>query len=412
MQVREGIDHSEAMIAKARDLAMEFARTYPERDRNREFPHEEMAALKESGLLDIVVPHEHGGSDLPFRDLVEVVGTLATGNPSVAQMFAAHAIVVRLILPRLPEEQRERLCREIVEEHAFIANASGERYAKSKYAWETVFHPTPEGDGVRIKGKKFFCTGSLASDRILVLGILDGEVAGAFVPRDAAGMVIHDDWTPNAMGQRGTSSGTTELNDVRVPWDLVLPKLADRENPGPSSYFVVFAPMLEVAFSAIFIGTATGALNHAIQYVKTKTRPWVQGGVEKTVEDPYILQQVGRMKAYLLAGQAVIERAARSVEGLLAVYGQQIEPEQLAHVRAEAMVMTAQAKVVSTEVALRVCEEVFQICGARATLAEEDFDRYWRDVRTLTLHDPVNYQAKLVGEYLLQGKHPKMSPVS
>lgn len=412
MQKEETIARRQDALAKARSLAAEFARTYPVRDRNREFPHEEMSRLKQSGLLDMVVPREYGGSDLPFGDLVEVVGTLATGNPSVAQMFAAHAIVVRLILPRLPAEQRRRLCREIVEEHAFIANASGERYAKSKYAWETVFHPTPEGDGVRIKGKKFFCTGSLASDRILVLGVLDGEVAGAFVPRNADGMVVHDDWTPMAMGQRGTSSGTIELNDVRVPWDLVLPKLADRDNPGPSSYFVVFAPMLEAAFSAIFIGTASGALEHAMQYVKTKTRPWVQGGVEKAVEDPYILQQVGRMQAYLLAGRAVIERSARSVEGLLAVYGQQIEPEELARIRAEAMVVTAQAKVVSTEVALRVCEQVFQICGARATLAEEDFDRYWRDVRTLTLHDPVNYQAKLVGEYLLQGKRPKMSPVS
>ncbi len=412
MQLENDMDRRQAAIAKASALAAEFARTYPLRDRDREFPHQEMSTLKQSGLLDMAVPRDNGGSALPFSAIVEVVGTLATGNPAIAQMFGANSILVSLVIPNLPAEQRERLCREIIEDHAFIANASSERYAKTKYAWETAFHPTPGGDGVRVKGKKFFCTGSLASDRILVMGMLDGAVAGAFVPRDADGMVIHDDWTPAAMGQRGTASGTIEFNDVYVPWELVVRKPADRDKPDPTSSFVLIGLMQQVTFSAIFIGAASAALNHAMQYVKTKTRPWVQGGVEKTVEDPYILQQVGKMKAYLLAGEGGIERAARSVEGLLAAYGRQTELERLEQVRIEAMVVTAQAKVVTTEVALRVCEEIFQICGARATLVEENFDRYWRDVRTLTLHDPVNYHAKLVGEHFLQGKPPKMAPLS
>jgi alkylation response protein AidB-like acyl-CoA dehydrogenase len=80
--------------------------------------------------------------------------------------------------------------------------------------------------------------------------------------------------------------------------------------------------------------------------------------------------------------------------------------------RAEAMIAIAQAKVVCTEVSLRVCMDVFKICGTRSALANEDFDRFLRDVRTLTLHDPVEYKAKIIGNYELQRKFPFPSFVS
>ena len=44
--------------------------------------------------------------------------------------------------------------------------------------------------------------------------------------------------------------------------------------------------------------------------------------------------------------------------------------------------------------------------GARSAMGEENLDRFWRDARTLTLHDPKEYKAKLLGEYVLHGKYP------
>ena len=66
----------------------------------------------------------------------------------------------------------------------------------------------------------------------------------------------------------------------------------------------------------------------------------------------------------------------------------------------------ASVKVVATDTALRVTNGVFEVTGARATAAKVGLDRFWRDVRTHTLHDPVAYKKEELGRYVLQGQIP------
>ena len=392
---------SEEVLDQAKELAAEFAQTYPVRDKNREFPYEEMTRLKASGLLAAPVPKQYGGLGLSTGEIIETTLIIAGGNPSIAQMYGGHAVMMaETIHAFAADDLKKRLYGEVVEKNAFMANASSERQSKHVLAWETTFTPAPNRDGILIKGKKFFSTGSLASDYLFVPGMLDSEVAVAFVPTKAEGLVIHDDW--KAMGQRGTASGTTELNNVYVGMDWVIPKLGSTQEPDPTD---LFAPLIQSVFTAIYVGTAQAALDYALNYVKTKTRPFPFSGVEAAIQDPYILQEVGVLSAYLAAAECLLLKAVESVERVVAGRGK-ITREELAGQRAAAMVEVAKAKVVATEVALRVCEGIFQLCGARSAVAEEDSDRFWRDVRTLTLHDPKDYKARLIGEYLLQDKYP------
>ena len=69
----------------------------------------------------------------------------------------------------------------------------------------------------------------------------------------------------------------------------------------------------------------------------------------------------------------------------------------------------ASVKVVATDTALRVTSGVFEVTGARATAAKVGLDRYWRDVRTHTLHDPVAYKEEELGRFLLKGEVPEPS---
>ncbi len=64
----------------------------------------------------------------------------------------------------------------------------------------------------------------------------------------------------------------------------------------------------------------------------------------------------------------------------------------------------ASAKVVTTDTALRVTAGVFEVTGSRATSREVGLDRFWRDVRTYTLHDPVAYKNRELGEFVLLDK--------
>lgn len=49
-------------------------------------------------------------------------------------------------------------------------------------------------------------------------------------------------------------------------------------------------------------------------------------------------------------------------------------------------------KVVTTDTGLRVTAGIFEVTGASATKSTIGLDRFWRDIRIHTLHDPVAYK--------------------
>jgi alkylation response protein AidB-like acyl-CoA dehydrogenase len=74
--------------------------------------------------------------------------------------------------------------------------------------------------------------------------------------------------------------------------------------------------------------------------------------------------------------------------------------------RGELAEHVAALKVVSTDVALDVTSTIFEVTGARATSNAVGLDRFWRNVRTHTLHDPVAYKRREVGDHYVNGTHP------
>lgn len=73
-------------------------------------------------------------------------------------------------------------------------------------------------------------------------------------------------------------------------------------------------------------------------------------------------------------------------------------------VRGEVAEWVASAKVVTTDTGLKVTAGVFEVTGSRATGKKVGLDRFWRDIRTHTLHDPVAYKNRELGEFLLLDK--------
>jgi alkylation response protein AidB-like acyl-CoA dehydrogenase len=69
----------------------------------------------------------------------------------------------------------------------------------------------------------------------------------------------------------------------------------------------------------------------------------------------------------------------------------------------------ATAKIAATRTGLMLTQDMFQVMGARATTAALNLDRFWRNVRTQTLHDPIDYKYQEVGEWVLTGKVPHPS---
>ena len=196
------------------------------------------------------------------------------------------------------------------------------------------------------------------------------------------------------MGQRTTASGTIELNNVRVAPERVFPA------PQYSSVSLS-GSQAQLMYSAIFLGIARAALQDSLDYVRARTRPWIHSGVERAVDDPYVLMRVGEMTVAVTAATAVLDHG---IEAWLSAASHLSQ-----RTRDAAVVAAAEAKVVTGDTALKVSETLFKVCGTGAVADRYNLGRHWRNARTLTLHDPADYKLRLIGDYVLTGTSPPVS---
>ncbi|WP_214367001.1 acyl-CoA dehydrogenase family protein [Pseudonocardia sp. H11422] len=386
-----------AALALAGQLAESWRDSAAERDRERAFPHEEIARLKASGLQALGVPCEHGGPGTSYGDRARTLGRLAETDPSIAQIYLVQLFWSEVVNYAAPQALKQEFNQRIVDGDLWLGNAASEIGTKTSV--QSSLTISSSGSDWLINGRKFYCTGSLAADELVVTGVdpATEQHRLAFVGVDAEGLTIIDDWS--GLGQRGTASGSIEFVNVRVPAARV---------PDPAGFMDVFesrTSMITVLaqnfFAAIYTGIAKNALHDAIDYVTARARPWFQSGVDRASDDPHVLRHVGRMKAQLDATEALKEQAFDVMDDACAA------PSEEA--RGLAIVEASKAKLMATEVGLEICERLFQICGASSTVAKYDMDRHWRNMRTLTLHDPVDYKAQLIGDHVLNGRFPEVS---
>ncbi|WP_063006955.1 SfnB family sulfur acquisition oxidoreductase [Nocardia kruczakiae] len=396
-------------------LAAQFAVDAARRDSARELPHRELDQLSASGLLAVTVPAEFGGADLAPAQVAEVFRLLAAADPNIAQIPHSHFVYLNLLRLAGTRAQRERYFGRVLA-GARIANAQSERTSATIADIGTTVRPV-DGEFVdgefRIDGTKFYCTGSLFADLLAVLTRLDdpdgrsgldpGEYI-AFLPADTAGVTIVDDW--NGIGQRTTGSGTVTFDAVRVSADQLIPRAAAVRAP---TGYGAFAQLLHVA---IDVGIARGALDAATDFVRTESRPWFEAGVDRASEDPLVIQRIGELAVTVAAAEATFEVAGRTVDRVVAQTNSgDLDAETAAALAAEASIAVATAKITSDRAANEVSAALFEVSGTRSAAADLDLDRFWRNARTHTLHDPVRWKYQHIGRAVLNGTPPPLHGV-
>ncbi|ALL70231.1 Acyl-CoA dehydrogenase (plasmid) [Paraburkholderia caribensis MBA4] len=387
--VRVIADDAQA-IAVAHELARRVAVGASERDRERRLPREEIEWFSQSGLWAITVPKAYGGAGVSFVTLTEVIKIVSAADPSLGQLPQNHFGLVDVIALTGTEEQKRYFFAEILAGKRF-GNGFSEKGTKNVLDLRTTVRR--DGDDYVIDGTKFYSTGALFAHFVPVLGLDEERKAWlAYIPKGTAGLEVIDDWS--GFGQRTTASGTVTLEDVRVPASHVLP--AQRVSDEPT----LNGPVSQIIQAAIDAGIAKGAIADTLEFVRTRTRPWVDSGVDKASDDPLTLREIGRLHIQLHAAEALLERAAGVIDELSA-RGATTEDDV-----ARASVAVGEAKVLTTEIALLAGEKLFELAGTQSTLSEHNFDRHWRNARTHTLHDPVRWKYHLVGNYYLNGVKP------
>nr|WP_238936498.1 SfnB family sulfur acquisition oxidoreductase [Pseudomonas typographi] len=353
----------------ARYLATEFASGAAERDRERRLPHAELDRLSASGLLALTVPKAFGGLDASVATVAEVIALLSAADGSIGQIPQNHFYALEVLRVNGTAAQQRRLFAE-AQAGVRFGNALAEIGTKTSQHRTTSL--TPDGTGNRINGRKFYATGALFAQRVPT-SVIDpeGRQQMAFVHREASGLRIIDDWS--GMGQRTTGSGSVVFEQVYVDADDVVPFQASFERP------TAVGPVAQLLHAAIDTGLARGAFDRARQLAEP--------------HDDLVAYSLGELAVHVAATEALLRVAGEHVQAAR-------EAPDSARVAAASLAV-AEVRALSTDTSLAAGNLLVELAGSGAGL-----DRYWRNARTHTLHDPVRWKYHAIGNYHLNGELP------
>lgn len=376
----------------AEQLSAYLQETAVERDEKGGTPIAQRNAIRQSGLLKLFIPEHYGGLGGSWVEIFRIIRIIAKADSSVAQVFAFQFLMLVSIRLYGSKHQWESLFEETVSANLW---------------WGNTLNPLDDRtvaihrDGRLIfNGLKSFCTGATDSDRLIVSAIEEGtgKFLVAAIPTRRSGIHIYNDW--NNIGQRQTDSGSVEFKEVVVEYEELL------MNPGPlsSPFSSLRSLVAQMVLTNIYLGIAQGAMSEAVDYTKKRSRVWQGSLAESINEDPYTLLHLGEFWSSLEVSRIMVDHAAALLDSAWSK-GLNLSAEE----RGDVALAVFAAKTNITKSGLDVTSRIFEVAGAGATAASLRLDRFWRNLRVYTLHDPVDYKLKDLGNWVLNNKYPTPS---
>ena len=355
----------QALGERARALAREAIEPRAaEVDRTEEYPWDNVEALRDAGFMGMTIPQAYGGQGRSYLDASLVIEEMAhvcgvTGRIVVeANMGAISALM------QYGTEAQKRLGAELVlagDKPAICITEPGAGSA----AGEMTTRADRRGDGYVVNGAKHWITGGGVSRLHLVFARVFDEKG---VDQGIGGFIAIRDETPGliigrrepAMGLRGIPETEVRFEDMTIPAErVVLP---------PGGFRRGFADLMNaynsqrVGAATVALGIAQGAYRLALDYVGEREqfgRPLAEfQGLQWMLAD---------MSTQLTAARLMIHKAAANAAPF---------PD---------VTLAAQAKIFSSEMAIRVTNDALQCFGARGYSRNLPLERMARDARMFTI---------------------------
>jgi alkylation response protein AidB-like acyl-CoA dehydrogenase len=382
-------------LVVATELAQRLAATANERDQAGGHAAQEREWIRESGLLTLSIPEEFGGQGADWPTVYQVIRILARADSALAHVFGFHHLQLAGIQLYGNAQQQRRFLTQTVEQNIFWGNALNPLDKRTT--------ATDADYGFVLDGVKSFSSGSVGSDW-LTISAWHAETQSALigvVPTRQQGVAVQADW--DAFGQRQTDSGNVHFEQVSLPSTQVL------QPPGhtPKAQATLRSQVAQLIMANLYLGIGEGAFEAARAYVATEARPWFASGAASAGADPLVQHRFGKLWLKLRPAVVLADHAARELERLF-----RLGAAVTAHQRGELAVAVAEAKVLAHTAGVDISNEMFELTGARSTSARFGYDRFWRNVRVHTLHDPVDYKIRDLGRYALDGTLPEPTAYS
>ncbi|MFM9370970.1 acyl-CoA dehydrogenase family protein [Streptomyces sp. Da 82-17] len=434
----------ESWLRVAAEVADDLAVDAAARDRAGKPPFDEVARLRESGLLAFLTPPGPGGRGADWPTACSVVRQISAADSSVGELLGRHYVLAwspRLFTgPRVAARLEERAVAE-----QWLWGGATEAAEPWPAAGRLTLTPTRAGH--LLDGRRELASASAVADRyVLTAPHADtGETLVAVVDPAHAGVtpLTRDD----RLGQRLTGAGAVAFEHVPVTAEHVLGAVPRDEHA--ISPFTALAPLaLRLMLAHVGLGNAEGALAEA----RDVNRAWPHGGSAAPVpvriggetpfptasglpepgapdhaahpaladhaahtshsaypdpvpEVPYLLLSYGELATSAHTAAAVVERASEGLaRGLAAGTALGIDE------RAEIAVLVAAAEAVTAQATLRITARILELTAAAGTTGHTDgLDRFWRNARVLTALDSPGHRLRAIGDHYLNGTPPPLT---
>lgn len=362
-----------ALQARARAFSQDVVRPRAAAiDRDERYPWDVVKALGEAGFLGMTMPKALGGQDRSFFDAVLVIEEMAKSCTVTARIVVETNMGAISTVMAYGSEAQKQLAARLVLEGDKPAICITEPDAGSDTTAMTT-RADKRGDVYVINGKKHWITGAGVSRLHLIFARVFNErgqelgIGGFLAVRDEAKGLdkgLRVTRREQTMGLRGMPEGELAFEDLAVPAAMaVLP---------PSGFRRGFADLMNaynsqrVGAGTVAMGIAAGALDHALEWVKTR----VQFG--RPIGEFQGLQwMLADMQTQLTASRLMLYAAARSRGADGSAF-----PDPM---------LAAQAKVFASEAAIKIVNDSLQLFGARGYSRELPLERMARDVRMFTI---------------------------
>jgi alkylation response protein AidB-like acyl-CoA dehydrogenase len=358
-----------ARQARARAFSQEVVRPRAAAiDRDEQYPWDIVKALTEAGFVGMTIPKELGGQGRSFLDAVLVIEEMAKSCTVTARIVVETNMGAISTVMAYGSEAQKQLAAALVLEGDKPAICITEPDAGSDATAMTT-RADKRGDVYVINGRKHWITGAGVSKLHLIFARVFDEkgeslgVGGFLAVRDESkGLrVVKREQT---MGLRGMPEGELAFEDLEVPADMVVMP--------PSGFRRGFADLMNaynsqrVGAGTVAMGIAAGALEHALDWAKTREQ------FGRPIGEFQGLQwMLADMQTQLTAARLMLYTAARSRGADGSAF-----PDPM---------LAAQAKIFASEAAIKIVNDALQLFGARGYSRDLPLERMARDVRMFTI---------------------------
>ncbi|CAG67370.1 MULTISPECIES: acyl-CoA dehydrogenase family protein [Acinetobacter] len=385
-QLSLGADY-ETVATKFRPIFEKIAAGALAREQQRILPFEQIEWLKQAGFGAVRVPVRYGGEGLSLPQLFQLLTELAKADSNIVQALRGHfAFVEDRLIAHKTQSQQIWFQRFVAGD--LVGNAWTE--VGNVQIGDVITRVTQNSVGQRIvSGEKYYSTGSIFSDWIDLFAFdeVSQQNVIAAISRHAQGVEIKDDW--DGFGQKTTGSGTITIDQVEVPISHILP--FDQRFKYQTAFY-------QVIHLATLSGIAYAAVETFSQEVRDRKRIFSHGNADLVRHDPQVLQVIGKASAQAYASEAITQRTAEALQrAYLSHFAEDGEKEHQANIDAE--LESAQGQVVIAELVLGLTSQLFNALSASAASTSKQLDRFWRNARTVSSHNPLIYKEKAIGDW-------------